>query len=191
MRRVNLTFLGVGPADLDAVVLTHAHFDHSGYLPVLAKQGFTAKIMCSPATRELCSILLPDAGHLQEEGARYASKRGFSKHKPVVPLFTAEDAKRVLKQLVAVDLGQDHSPGEGMRFRVHPAAHFLGAAIVEIDVHGRRSRRMPMPTRLSSGSRRSAGRRGRPMSPTVSRPPRRRCVIALQGSCSGQPRSLR
>lgn len=138
LRQRNWAPLGVRPAELDAVVLTHAHIDHSGYLPVLAKQGFTGKIYCSPATRELCSILLPDAGHLQEEDARYAAKRGFSKHKSVVPLFTAEDAKRVLKQLVAVDFGQEHSLGEGMRFRLHPAGHILGAAIVEIDAQGRR-----------------------------------------------------
>lgn len=138
LRQRNWAPLGVRPAELDAVVLTHAHIDHSGYLPVLAKQGFAGKIYCSPATRELCSILLPDAGHLQEEDARYANKRQFSKHKPALPLFTVEDAKRVLKQLVAVDFGHDCPLGEGMRFRLQPAGHILGAAIVAISDQQRR-----------------------------------------------------
>lgn len=133
LRQRNWAPLGVRPADLDAVVLTHAHIDHSGYLPVLARQGFSGKIYCSPATRELCAILLPDAGHLQEEDARYANKRGFSKHKPALPLFTVEDARRALKQFAAVDFDRKESLGGDAVFRLMPAGHILGASIVCIE----------------------------------------------------------
>src|SRR3569833_1160228 len=75
------------PTSLDAVILTHAHIDHSGYLPALARRGFRGPIYCSPGTFELCRILLPDSAHLQEEEARYANRHGFSKHKLVLLLF--------------------------------------------------------------------------------------------------------
>ena len=88
---------------LRSVVLTHAHIDHSGYLPLLVKNGFAGRVYCSQATRELCEIMLPDAAHLQEEEARYANKRGLSKHKPALPLFTIEDAERALRLLHPVD----------------------------------------------------------------------------------------
>ena len=96
---------------LDAVVLTHAHIDHSGYLPLLVKQGFRGKVYCSAATRDLCGILLPDAAHLQEEEARFANKHGFSKHHPALPLFDADDAKRALKLLHAIEFGREITLG--------------------------------------------------------------------------------
>jgi metallo-beta-lactamase family protein len=83
----------VAPKEVDALVLTHAHLDHSGYLPRFIKQGFQGPVHSSPGTRDLCGILLPDSGHLQEEEARYANKRSFSKHKPALPLYTEEDAR--------------------------------------------------------------------------------------------------
>ena len=76
----------VPPKDVDAVVLTHAHLDHSGHLPRFIRQGYAGPVHATPGTRDLCAILLPDSGHLQEEEARYANKRGFSKHKPALPL---------------------------------------------------------------------------------------------------------
>jgi metallo-beta-lactamase family protein len=92
----------VRPRDVEAVVLTHAHLDHSGYLPRFIAQGFAGPVHASPGTRDLCAILLPDSGHLQEEEARYANKRGFSKHEPALPLYTEADARRSLKQFATV-----------------------------------------------------------------------------------------
>ena len=83
---------------IDAIVLTHAHIDHSGYVPLLARQGFEGKVYCSQATYELCRILLPDSGHLQEEEAEYANRRGYSKHKPALPLYTR--GRRALPEAV-------------------------------------------------------------------------------------------
>ena len=134
---------------LDAVILTHAHIDHSGYLPLLVKQGFRGKVYCSAATRDLCGILLPDAAHLQEEEARFANKHGFSKHHPALPLFDADDAKRALKLLHAIDfhrvitLGDGKSGGtsSGVSFRpsfqLVPNGHILGSACVVLQSGGR------------------------------------------------------
>lgn len=121
---------------LDAVILTHAHLDHSGYLPLLVKNGFTGPIYCTEATSELCGILLPDSGHLQEEDAAFANRRGFSKHKPALPLYTEEDAKHALSYLRPVDFGRDEELGAGLRFRFLPAGHILGAALVQLQHAG-------------------------------------------------------
>lgn len=120
----------VAPASVDAVVLTHAHIDHSGYLPVLAREGFAGPIYCTGATRDLCGILLPDSGHLQEEDARYANKRGFSKHKPALPLYTEDDARRCLPLLRPVAFGSRIDLGSGLTFELVPAGHILGSAMV-------------------------------------------------------------
>ena len=85
------------PSDIDAVVLSHAHIDHSGYLPLLARRGFRGPVFCTPATRSLLRIMLPDAAHIQEEEAAYANRKGFSKHHPAEPLYTARDAQNALK----------------------------------------------------------------------------------------------
>jgi metallo-beta-lactamase family protein len=95
---------------VDAVVLTHAHIDHSGYLPALARQGFAGPVFATGATRELAGLLLPDSGHLQEEDAAYANRHGFSKHHPALPLYTEEDGRRVLKQFKARESGQAFEP---------------------------------------------------------------------------------
>ncbi|MBM4366441.1 MAG: MBL fold metallo-hydrolase [Deltaproteobacteria bacterium] len=123
---------------LDAVVLTHAHIDHAGYLPALAKAGFHGKAWCTEGTADLCRVLLPDAGHLQEEDARYANKRGFSRHHPALPLYTREDAERALELLSPVGYGRSFEPVEGVSARFRRAGHIVGAARVELDAGGRR-----------------------------------------------------
>lgn len=132
LRLKNWEDLPFNPATLDAVVLTHAHLDHSGYLPSLIKQGFRGKIYCTEATYDLCKILLPDSGHLQEEDADYANRHGFSKHHPALPLYTEEDAIHALKFFSTVQFNTPVKPTKDLTVEFHPAGHLLGAAIVSI-----------------------------------------------------------
>ena len=129
LRLRNWAPLPVSPAQIDAVVLTHAHLDHTGYLPLLARDGFKGPVYCTAATRDLCGILLPDSGHLQEEDARYANLRGFSKHKPALPLYTEADARRCLGQLRSVPFGVRTDLGADLSFELFPAGHILGASM--------------------------------------------------------------
>ena len=122
---------------LDAVVLTHAHIDHSGALPLLSKEGYRGPIYSSAATHELCQILLPDAAHLQEEEARFANRYEFSKHKPALPLYTLADAKRVLRQFKPVNFGEPLDLGDDLSVTWHRAGHILGAAWLSISISGR------------------------------------------------------
>jgi metallo-beta-lactamase family protein len=138
LRLRNWAALPVEPASIDAVVLTHAHIDHSGYLPLLVKQGFRGKVYCTQATRELCAILLPDSGHLQEEEAAYANRHTFSKHRPALPLYTREEAQACLKRLTPIEFGQPFEPVPGMRVLLSPSGHMLGSAFVQADC-GQRS----------------------------------------------------
>ena len=137
LRLRNWAPLPVDPASLDAVVLTHAHLDHSGSLPVLVKQGFRGPVYCTPPTADLCGILLPDSGHLHEEDARYANRKRFSKHDPALPLYTEEEAQAVLPQLRPVDFGEPLAVGP-LQVRLQPAGHILGAASAWLS-DGRRS----------------------------------------------------
>jgi metallo-beta-lactamase family protein len=132
LRLRNWAPLPVDPMSIDAVVLTHAHLDHSGYLPLLVKNGFRGEIYCTPATRDLCAILLPDSGHLQEKDAEFANRHGFSKHHPALPLYTLNDAEISLKRFAPVAFEQDEQLSPHMHFRFLPAGHILGAAIVEL-----------------------------------------------------------
>ena len=137
LRLRNWAPLPVAPADLAAVVLTHAHLDHSGYLPLLVKNGFRGNVYCSEATSDLCGILLPDSGHLQEEEAEYANRRGFSKHRPALPLYTIDDARRSLERFTPVAF--EHAvglPGE-VSLLLRPAGHLLGGALVELRAAGK------------------------------------------------------
>ena len=136
LRLRNWAPLPVLPSTVDAVILTHAHLDHSGYLPALIKAGYTGRVRCSPSTRDLCGILLPDSGYLQEKDADYANRHGFSKHKPALPLYTLQDAERALEHFAPADFEVDHELGDGARFRLRRAGHILGAAIVELFWHG-------------------------------------------------------
>jgi len=122
---------------LDAVILTHAHIDHSGYLPLLAKNGYTGPVYCSSATRDLCEILLPDSAHLQEEEADYANRRGFSKHHPALPLYTRDDATRALALLKTCAFDEEWEPAPGMMARLTPNGHILGSASVLVRWAGR------------------------------------------------------
>jgi metallo-beta-lactamase family protein len=133
LRLRNWAPLPVPTERIAAVILTHAHLDHSGYLPLLARRGFDGPIYCTAPTADLAGILLPDAGFLQEKDAEFANRHGFSKHKPALPLFTEQDARAVLAQLrpVAFDAPVSLDGGAVVRFR--PAGHILGAATVQID----------------------------------------------------------
>lgn len=132
LRLRNWEPLPIDPKKIDAVILTHAHIDHSGYLPLLAKKGFSGTVYCSRATRDLCGILLPDSGHLQEEEAEYANRKGFSRHSPALPLYTQADAERCLKLLAPFDLERDIDLGEGIRLRFSHSGHILGSCFVHL-----------------------------------------------------------
>jgi len=132
LRLRNWERLPLHPSELDAVILTHAHLDHSGYLPLLVKNGFKGKIYCSEATFELCKILLPDSGHLQEEEASYANRHGFSRHSPALPLYSEADAVRSFAFFSPVRFDTDFQVCEGLSAHLHRAGHILGAAIVSL-----------------------------------------------------------
>ena len=121
--------------EIDYVILTHAHLDHSGWVPRLVKEGFTGKIFCTPATLDLCSILLPDSGHLQEEDAEFANKKKTSKHTPALPLYTEEEAQDCLRLFSPVDFGEVTELGPEFSFRFVRSAHILGASMVEVTVN--------------------------------------------------------
>mgnify|MGYP002778816684 CR=1 FL=1 len=127
----------VDPALLDAVVLTHAHLDHTGYLPLLVRNGFRGPVYCTAATRDLCAILLPDSGHLQEEEAEFANRQGYSRHRPALPLYTRADAERSLESFVPVPLGRAVDLGGGLTYEYRAAGHILGAAMVLLHGEGR------------------------------------------------------
>lgn len=127
----------VDPKTIEAVILTHAHIDHTGYLPRLVREGFKGPVFTTPPTRSLLSVLLPDAAHLQEEEARYANKVGSTKHTPALPLFDTDDAFRALQLLRAVRFGEPHTLHPGCTFTFHRQGHILGAAAVELQFKGR------------------------------------------------------
>lgn len=134
----------VDPATISDVVLTHAHMDHVGYLPALARNGFDGPIWCTEGTRQLAEIVMRDAAKLQELEAEDANERGYSKHKPALPLYTTEDVEDLLPQFVALEYDTDfeltgderpgfsHGPGETVTIRLTRAGHILGSASVDL-----------------------------------------------------------
>jgi metallo-beta-lactamase family protein len=124
------------PADtIDAVILTHAHIDHSGYLPLLARNGFHGPVYCTPGTAALCEIMLPDSARLQEEETDFANRHGFSKHRPALPLYTQDDAQRALRLIVPQRFDHPVDLPHELCFRFLPSGHILGAASVVMCRH--------------------------------------------------------
>ncbi len=122
---------------LDAVVLTHAHLDHSGYLPVLYRDGYRGPVYCHPATQALCGVLLPDSGHLQEEDARFYSRHRLGKHAHPEPLYDRATAEKCLELLHPVEFDRTFSIGT-LKITLHPVGHILGAGSVIIEAEGKR-----------------------------------------------------
>ena len=136
VRKRNWEPFPADPASINAVVLTHAHIDHSGFLPAFVRDGFSGPIYCTPATAELLELLLRDSAHLQEEEARYANKRKSSRHAPAKPLFTIEDTEAALKLIEVRKFGAPFSPAPGFEVSYSRAGHILGAASVRVVENG-------------------------------------------------------
>ena len=157
LRLRNWAALPIDASRIDAVVLTHAHLDHCGYLPRLVAQGFKGRIFCTPGTRELCTLVLPDSAHLQEEDARTANRHGYSKHTPALPLYTSLDAARTLTRLQPVGYNRPVPVVPGVDVEFINAGHLLGSAYARLHVGGK--------TILFGGD---LGRYGRPVLPDPS-----------------------
>ena len=139
LRLRNWQPMPVDPKKLDAIILTHAHIDHSGFLPVMVDHGFRGDVLASEPTVELCKILLPDAGYIQEEDAKFAAKKGFSKHRNPMPLYTYADAVDSLRFLHPIPDREWHQLGDGVRMMLRPAGHILGSRFVNVSIkEGRR-----------------------------------------------------
>jgi metallo-beta-lactamase family protein len=136
LRLRNRAPLAVDPKTITAVVLTHAHLDHSGYLPLLVRNGFSGPVFCTEATRDLCAILLPDSGYLQEKDADFANRHGFSRHHPALPLYTLKDAKISLDHFAPLRFREEYKIKGALTVRLVPAGHILGASIVEVKCAG-------------------------------------------------------
>lgn len=138
LREKNWEPLPVRARDIDAVVLTHAHLDHCGYLPRLVREGFSGRIYATAATAEVAALILRDSAHLQEKDAEYANRKGFSRHAPALPLYRVHDAERAIAAFTTIPLHQAVPLPGGMRCTLRRAGHILGAATVQIDVNGRK-----------------------------------------------------
>ncbi len=125
-------------AATNRIFLTHAHLDHSGYLPLLVRNGWRGEVICTESTADLCGLLLPDSGFLQEKDAEFANRHGFSKHKPALPLYTAQDAREALERFRSIPFETDREILPGVHARFRQAGHILGAAFIELDWRGRK-----------------------------------------------------
>lgn len=133
-KQLNWNPFPIKPERIDAVLLTHAHIDHTGYLPRLMRAGFRGPVFATEATIALLEILLPDSGYLQEQEAAFANKKGYSRHKPALPLYTVEEAEQALAQLRPVRF-QEQVALEGLAGTWHPAGHILGSAILAVQIN--------------------------------------------------------
>ncbi len=142
-RLKNWELFPVTPSTIDRVLLTHAHIDHTGYLPRLSRNGFSGKVHCTYATADLCEIMLKDSAHIQEEDAYWANKKGFSKHSPARPLYTIEDAEQVLSLFAPVYFGEDFRLKEGLRIKLRDSGHILGSSFIDIkNTQNKRARKI-------------------------------------------------
>ena len=137
LRLRNWSSLPVPASSIDAVVLTHAHIDHSGFVPRLVELGFRGSVYATPATVALAELLLPDSGHLHEEEARYANRHRYSKHAPALPLYTEESARRALLRFHPREFDEAFEPVTGLQVRLRRAGHILGAASVYVRGNGK------------------------------------------------------
>lgn len=133
LRLRNWANLPINPKKIDYVLLTHAHIDHSGYIPLLVKNGFCGKVLCTAATKDLCSILLPDSGHLHEEDARYANRKGYSKHNPALPLYTQKEAEDSLSYFQVVSFEDRIQVAKNLYATFYYGGHILGASFIRLE----------------------------------------------------------
>jgi len=155
LRLRNWADFPVASRDIDAVVLTHAHLDHVGYLPRLTAHGYKGRVFCTAGTMDLCRLVLPDAGRIQEEDARQANRHGYSKHHPALPLYTESDAFSAITHLQPLGYHREIEVAPGISIEFVPAGHLLGSAFVVTRLHGG-------PTILFGGD---LGRYSRPVLP--------------------------
>jgi len=148
----------IPPREIDAIVLTHAHLDHVGYLPRLRAQGYRGRVFCTAGTQDLCRLVLPDSGRIQEEDARQANRHGYSRHNPALPLYTESDAFAALTHLQPIGFHREIEIVPGITIELLPAGHLLGSAFVV-------ARLASGPTILFGGD---LGRYGRPVLPDPS-----------------------
>ncbi len=133
----------VNPAEIERILLTHAHIDHSGYIPRFCHENFNGKIHSTYETKALCDIMLRDSAHIQEEDARWANKKGFSKHKPALPLYTLEDAEHALDLFKPYHYGEDFYLNDSVRIKFKDAGHILGSSFIDIKrLDGRNSKKI-------------------------------------------------
>jgi len=138
LRLKNWDRLEIDPHDIDAVVLTHAHLDHCGYVPRLVKQGFGGKIHTTRFTAKLVDVILRDSARIQVEDAAYAAKKKYSKHNPPMPLYDENDAARAIQLLTTHDFEQSVDVAPNTTVTFHPAGHILGSSVVEVNFFGKR-----------------------------------------------------
>jgi metallo-beta-lactamase family protein len=165
LRLRNWQPLPVEPSDISTVLLTHAHLDHTGYLPKLVAAGYRGRVLCTPGTADLCKLVLPDSARLQEEDAREANRLNYSKHDPALPLYRESDAFRALSQLQSVSFNKPLSPVEGVAVEFVNAGHLLGSSFIRVTITGSSQH---SSTRILFGG--DLGRYGRPVLPDPSSP---------------------